>query len=72
MSHVTRSGVTLDQCPACQGTWFDVGEIARVHGLRPPLGVARYMVDEDGNFPEDPPACPNLHDIALRFNAPIV
>jgi hypothetical protein len=30
------------------------------------------MVDEDGNFPEDPPAWPILLDIALRFIAPFV
>jgi Zn-finger nucleic acid-binding protein len=37
LSHVRRGRVTLDRCPDCGGTWFDVGEITAV------LGVSRSI-----------------------------
>lgn len=30
MMTVTRQGVSVDVCPACEAVWFDAGELARV------------------------------------------
>ena len=37
------AGVTLDECPSCQGTWFDKGELEEL-GKREKHGwLARYL-----------------------------
>lgn len=35
MERRKEGAVTLDACAPCRGTWFDVGEVAAVYGLRP-------------------------------------
>ncbi len=36
------------------GIWFDIGEIARVHGLEEPQGLAASTVDEHATDDEPP------------------
>ncbi len=40
MGRTESGGVTLDICPTCGGTWFDVGEVATVYGLKPEPDIA--------------------------------
>jgi uncharacterized protein len=32
MQNVNRSGVELDMCPSCRGTWLDRGELEKIMG----------------------------------------
>ncbi|MGE5595044.1 MAG: zf-TFIIB domain-containing protein [Hyphomicrobiales bacterium] len=41
MYHIEQQGITLDRCDPCDGIWFDMGEIARVYGLRDRPGLAQ-------------------------------
>ena len=46
MERFEKSGVSLDQCAPCRGTWFDVGEITAVYQLKPVQGLAASTVEE--------------------------
>lgn len=46
MERFEKSGVTLDQCPPCRGTWFDIGEISAVYQLKPFQDLAASTVEE--------------------------
>jgi hypothetical protein len=47
MERFEREGAQLDQCDACDGIWFDTGEIVRVFGLKPAQSLAMSTVDEN-------------------------
>ena len=46
MERFETEGVSIDHCAACNGTWFDMGEIARVYGLQRAQGLAASTIDE--------------------------
>ncbi len=46
MERSTVTSVTLDACPQCGGTWFDVGEVCLAYGLAPPRSLAERVVGE--------------------------
>lgn len=60
-------GVEIDTCPACEGTWMDEGEIARV------VGMVKDMMDGQeikiGPLPDRKPGeqlmCPRCGDVAM-------
>jgi Zn-finger nucleic acid-binding protein len=54
MTTYEEKGLRLDQCAKCQGTWFDMGELARVYGLQPIQGFAASLVDEHACDDEPP------------------
>ena len=71
MERHERDGVRLDQCTPCQGTWFDVGEIAAVYKLAPVQGLAASTVDE--NAPDNvPPAWWLAANVLARLFVPFL
>jgi len=66
MTPYEQRGVRLDQCPNCQGVWFDVGEIALVYGLQPVQGLAASSVDETATA-DEPPAWLLIAESVLGF-----
>jgi Zn-finger nucleic acid-binding protein len=46
MERFEQGGVKLDQCKACRGTWFDIGEFAAVYALERPKGLTEEMVEQ--------------------------
>lgn len=52
LERFSDAGATLDRCPACRWTWFDVGEISRVYGLERPDGLAAAGALQGGR-PDD-------------------
>jgi len=54
MARVCEAGIRLDHCAACDGTWFDTGEIAAVYKLVPGEGLAMSTVEETAPHEEGP------------------
>ncbi|MCC7364473.1 MAG: zf-TFIIB domain-containing protein [Dehalococcoidia bacterium] len=67
MERYKDKGVTVDRCKACQGTWFETGEIARIYGLAPVQGLAMSQVDENAPDNIPPPAFLALNVLARLF-----
>ncbi len=71
MERYEKSGITLDQCPPCRGTWFDVGEITAVYDLKPPQGLAASTVEETAGV-DEPSGLLIALDIAARIAFPFI
>lgn len=69
MERYEKNGVKLDQCGPCRGTWFDVGEITAVFGLKQVEGLASGMVSETSKE-DDRAALWFALDIATRMVFP--
>lgn len=73
MQRARQQGVTLDTCEACDGAWFDVGEIGQVFGLKPTASLAASYVEQQHGMEEDPPPAWALAlDILLRVFVPFL
>lgn len=71
MERWKKGSLKLDSCPACAGTWFDVGEIATVYGLTPPQSFPASLVDEHATD-DEPPGWQLFLMSALRILAPFI
>jgi Zn-finger nucleic acid-binding protein len=71
MQRFEKDGVTLDQCAACNGTWFDMGEIVRVYNLAPAQGLAASTIDEHATD-DEPPGWLIALNIAARLAFPFL
>lgn len=71
MQRFKEGQVRLDQCTACRGTWFDVGEIAAVYKLKPAQSLAMSTVDEHAMDDEMPGWLVAVHTLS-RLLLPFV
>ena len=71
MQRFKEGQVRLDQCTACRGTWFDVGEIAAVYKLKPAQSLAMSTVDEHAMDDEMPGWLVAVHTLS-RMLLPFV
>lgn len=51
MERAPKATFHVDECRACQGTWFDVGELGAVFGRIPQQGLAASTIDENAPDP---------------------
>ena len=71
MERFDKEGVTLDQCAACNGVWFDIGEIVRVYGVARVQGLAASTVDEHA-YDDEPPGWLIALNVVSRIAFPFL
>lgn len=54
MERSIQKGMALDACPACGGTWFDIGELGHLYGMQPIQSYPASLVDEHACDDEAP------------------
>ncbi len=52
MERFVHESITLDACKACNGTWYDTGELGAAFKIEPYQGLAASTVDEKAAEPE--------------------
>ena len=67
MQRFKQGSVSLDQCSACQGTWFDTGEITAVYKLKPAQSLAMATVDEHATDSQPPAWLLAAHILGRMF-----